>query len=373
MTAKKEYKEHMYSLLLAGGGGTRLWPKSRNATPKQFLKIFNKKSLTQITYKRLRKIFPKDKIYIVTVSENYKKEILKELPGFLSENIIVEPARRDTGPAHGIGAAYIYKKDPEAVIVTEAADRLIKRVRVYLSTLKKAAQVAWEDGVLVSIGVKPLYPHVGLGHIKRGKKWKDIKNTNFYKVDKFVEKPPLDLAKKYTASGKYYWNAGQYVWRADSLLKAFEQHEPDIKKHLDKILESIGSKNEASVVKKVYKKMPKIAIDYAISEKAKNLYVVPGKFIWTDIGDWKEVWKNLKKDELGNVIIDGAEPGGEIINIDTSEALIHTDGRLIALVDVDNIVIVDTKDALLVASKSKAQNVKKIVNTLKKQGKDELL
>jgi mannose-1-phosphate guanylyltransferase len=367
------YKDHMYALLLAGGGGTRLWPKSRNKTPKQFLRLFEKQTLTQITYKRLRKLFKKEKIYVVTVSNEYKKEILKQIPGFVEENIIVEPARRDTGPAHAIGAAYIYKKDPDAVIVTEAADRLIKRVRVYLSTLKKAAKVAYEDKVLVTIGIPPQYPHTGLGHIKKGKKWKSVRKTNFYKVDKFVEKPPLKLAKKYTSSGKYYWNAGQYVWRADSLLEAFEKFEPDIKKQIDKIVESFGTKDEKRIIKGAYKNMPKIAIDYAVSERAKNLYVVPGKFLWTDIGDWKEVWNNLKKDELGNVVIDGEEPGGEIINIDTSDALIHTDGRLIAVIDVDNVIIVDTKDALLIASKSKAQNVKKIVNTLKDQKKNDLL
>lgn len=371
--AGDSYKDHMYALLLAGGGGTRLWPKSRNETPKQFLKLFEKKTLTQITYKRLRKLFDKDKIYIVTVSNAYKKELLNQIPGFPEENIIVEPARRDTGPAHGIGAAYIYKKDPEAVIVTEAADRLIKRVRTYLSTLKKAAKVAYEEKVLVTIGIEPTYPHVGLGHIKRGKKWKALGKTNFYKVDKFVEKPPLKLAKKYTDSGDYYWNAGQYVWRADSLLKAFENYEPEIKKQIDRVLKAFGTRKEKKIIESAYKKMPKIAIDYAVSERSDSLYVVPGKFIWTDIGDWKEVWNNLKKDEMGNVIIDGEEPGGEIINIDTSDALIHTDGRLIAVIDVDNVVVVDTKDALLIAKKSRAQNVKKIVNTLKEKNKKELL
>ncbi|MFC1625538.1 mannose-1-phosphate guanylyltransferase [Patescibacteria group bacterium] len=370
---KNNYKEHLYVLILAGGGGTRLWPKSRNETPKQFLDLFGGETLTQITARRFSNILPWERIFCVTVSQAYKKEILKEVPLFLPSNIIVEPVRRETAPAHGIGAVHIYKRDPEAVIITEAADRLVKPVRRYLKTLQTAAEVAFNKKVLISLGVEPRYPHTGLGHIKRGEKWAREANLNFYKVDKFIEKPSLELAKKYTTSGNYYWNAGQYVWRADSLLEAFSKYSPQIKKSLDIIYKAIGSKNEQKIVAEQYKKMSKIAIDYAVSEKAKNLYVVPGDFFWTDIGDWKEVWENSKKDDLGNVLIDGKEKGGRVINIDTSDALIHTNGRMVAIVDVDNIVIVDTKDALLVCSKSRAQNVKKIVESLKEEKLKEYL
>ena len=371
--SKNNYEDHLYALILAGGGGTRIWPKSRNKTPKQFLKLFNKQTLTQITSKRFRKILPWERIYCVTVSEAYKKEILKEVPQFKAENIIVEPARRETGPAQGIGAAYIVKKDPDAVIMTESADRLVKPVSKYLNTLKAAAKVAYEERVLVAVGVKPRYAHTGLGHIKRGKKHPTVDGVSFYKMEKFVEKPPLALAKKYTSSGKYYWNTGQFVWRGDSILAALEKYEPKISKALAKISESIGTSSEKKTVIREYKAMPKIAIDYAVAERAKNFMVVEARFFWTDIGDWKEVWKNLHKNKMGNVIIDGDEPGGEIINIDTSDALIQTDGRLIALVDVDDIIVVDTKDAILIASKSQAQNVKKIVQQLKKEKRKEYL
>jgi mannose-1-phosphate guanylyltransferase len=370
---KSNFEDHLYALILAGGGGTRLWPKSRNATPKQFLPLFNKQTLTQITTDRFRKILPWERIYIVTVSEGYKKEILKEVPKLLAENIIVEPARRETGPAYGLGTTYIYKKDPEAVIITEAADRLVKPVPQYLKTLKVAAEVAFREKTLVALGVKPRYPHPGYGHIKRGKKWNVIEGIKFYKLEKFVEKPPLALAKKYTASGNYYWNAGEFVWRADNLLESLSKHAPKISSELTKIYEVIGTKREKKVLQKAYESMPKIAIDYAVAEKEKNFLVVVGDFFWTDIGDWKEVWKNLPKDDQDNVIIDGKEPGGEVINLDTNNALVHTDGRMIAIIDVDDIVIVDTKNALLVCSKSKAQNVKKIVEQLKKEKRKELL
>lgn len=368
-----DYKDHLYALILAGGGGTRLWPRSLEKQPKQFLKLFGKQTLTQITAQRFSKILPWGKIYCVTVSNDYKKEIQKEVPRFLPENIIVEPARRETAPAHGIGALYIFNKDPEAVIVTEAADRLVEPVSRYLSILKSAARLAFEEKFLITVGVKPKYPHTGLGHIKKGKLYKKDKDIDFYKSDKFVEKPPLSLAKRYTSSGKYYWNAGQFVWRADTLLDALKRHAPKVFSNLEKIKTALGTSDEKEVIQKSYKLMPKVSIDYAVAEKSGNFLVVEGDFFWTDIGDWKEVWNNLPKDDMGNVLIDGNSPGGEVINIDTSDALIHTDGRLIAVIDVDNVVIVDTKEALLICSKSRAQNVKKVVEILKEQKRTELL
>jgi mannose-1-phosphate guanylyltransferase len=367
------YKEHLYASVLAGGGGTRLWPRSREATPKQFLKLFEKKTLTQITLNRLHQILPWEKIFVVTVSEAYKKEVLKEVPEMLSENVLVEPARRETGPAHGLGALYISKKDPEAVIITESADRLVKPVEEYLKTLAAAAQIAFENKTMVAIGVKPVYANVGYGHIKRGKKENVVNDVELFKIDKFVEKPPLKLAQKYTASGDYYWNAGQFVWRADTILASLAKHAPEISRQLEKIGEVIGTGKEGSTLKTAYEAMPKISIDYAVAEKDSNFLMVEANFDWTDIGDWNEVWKNLPQDKDGNVFIDGDEPGGEIINIDTSNALIQTDGRLIAAIDVDDVAIIDSHDVLLICKRSQAQSVKKVVEKLKEENRKELL
>jgi len=240
--------------------------------------------------------------------------------------------------------------------------------------LSVAAKVAYETKKLIAMGVEARYPNIGYGHIKKGDKWKTVeKDVDFFELDKFVEKPPIEVAKRYTSSGKYYWNAGQFVWRADSLLESFKKHEPKISKSLDRIAEAIGTKKERTVIKKEYESMPKISIDYAVAEKENNFLVVEGDFFWTDIGDWREVWANSKKDHKSNVFIDGEEKGGEVIDIDTTDSIIHKNGRMIAIVDVDNIVVVDTKDALLITSKSKAQSVKKIVNKLKEDGREELL
>lgn len=367
------YKDHLYALVLAGGGGTRLWPKSREEAPKQFLPLFKKQTLTQITLKRLNELLPWERIFVVTVSEEYKREILREVPQVVNQNVLVEPARRDTGPAHGLGALYISKKDPQAVIITEAVDRLVKPVSRYLKILATAARVAFENKVMVAMGVEPRYANPGYGHIKRGEKWNSVNSVKFYKLAEFVEKPPLELAEKYTASGNYYWNAGQFVWRADDLLRSLKNNAKEVGDKLKLIDSAIGSGKERTVLKEAYRSMPKIAIDYAVAEKDKNFLVVEGDFFWTDIGDWKEVWENLPKDKNKNVIIDGDIPGGRVINIDTSETLVHLDGRLIAMVDVDDIAIVDTKDVLLVCKKSRAQSVKKIVERLKEEKKLELL
>jgi len=323
----------------------------------------------QITFERFLELVPKEKIFCVTVSEAYKAEIIKQIPGFVKDNILVEPERKETGPAHTLGAYFIRKLDPDAVIVTEAADRLVNPIHRYLGILKASASLAYKERVMIALGVEPKYPHTGLGHIKRGLKYTEVDDVEFYKLDKFVEKPEIELAKKYTESGEYYWNAGEFVWRADVLLAEIEKYAPDIYKNIMKIDYKFTKENLA----KAYKDMPKIAIDYAVAEKSDNFIVAHGDFSWTDIGDWKEVWENLPKDVGGNVIIKGEEDGGEIINIDTTDALIHTDGRLIAVVDVDNLVIVDTKEALLVTTKSRAQSVKKIVEKLKADKRTELL
>jgi mannose-1-phosphate guanylyltransferase len=358
---------------LAGGGGTRLWPRSRQKTPKQFLKLFDNETLTQVAVRRFSEILPWEKIYVITVSNGYKSEILKECPRLHKENVIVEPQRRETGPAHGLGALVIQHKDPDAVIITEAADRLVKPIGRYLEVLAAAAKMAYEDKVLLTVGVEPRYPHTGMGHIKKGKKMPQKGDIDFYELEKFIEKPPIELAKKYTSSGDYLWNTGVFVWRADSILAAIKIHAPKIWANLDKIRPDVGTSNQAETIKREYKQMPVISIDYAVAEKASNFIVVVGDFFWTDIGDWREVWANSRKDNKSNVIISGDEPGGEVLNLDTSDALLHTDGRMIAIVGLDNIIVVDTKDALLVVSKSHAQDVKQVVEKLKEEKRTELL
>lgn len=373
MATSYVYRQHLYGLIMAGGGGTRLWPLSREATPKQFLKMFGTETLVEITAKRFSSFLPWDKIYVSTSSIQYKKNITKLLPRLPKDNVIVEPTRKDSGPAYSLGAMKIFSRDPDAVIVNEASDHFIDPLSEFKKTVYSAANIAYKENVMIAIGIAPTYPHTGMGHMKIGKKYTVSEHKNVYKLDKFVEKPKLEIAKRYTASGKYLWNAALWVWRADSLISAIEKHAPDIYAPLFKIGKAIGTRDEQKVITKEFMKMPKIAIDYAIAEKANNFLMLVGEFHWTDIGDWNEVWKNLPKDETGSVVIGDPDKKAEIISIDTSDTLIHRNGRTIAVIDVDNIVIVDTEDALLVCSKSKAQSVKQIVEKLKEKNRKDLL
>ena len=369
----KDYRKHVFALIVAGGGGTRLWPVSRNNEPKQFLKLFGGKTLFQITFQRISNFLPPERIFVVTVSEDYKKRILKQTPLVKPENVIVEPARRNTAPAHGLGPLYIFKKDPDAVIINAAADHLVEPAFSYEKNMMVATRVAFEGDWMVCVGIKPTYPHTGYGYLKKGKKYKMVNSKYVYFRDSHVEKPELSVAEKFLKSGDYLWNANHYVWRADTFLNALKEHSPEVYKPLKAISSVLDTKKEESAIKSEYEKMPEIAVDYAVSEKAKNFLLVIADYRWTDIGDWKEVWENLPKDSLGNVVIQGDDPKSRVINIDTSDAMVYLNGRVVALVDVDNVVIVDTKDALLVCSKSRAQNVKKIVEKLKEEKKEELL
>jgi len=370
---KDNYKDHLFALIIVGGGGTRLWPVSRTASPKQFLTLFNNKTLTQITSYRFNKILPWEKIYAVTTLPEYKKEILKEVPEFLPQNIIVEPMKRNTAAAHALGAIHIFKKDPKAVILNEAADHLVDPQREYFSNSFVAAEAVFDKDLLLSIGIKPTYPNVGYGYIKMGEKIKEIGGKHVFKLDKFTEKPELKVAEEYIASGKYFWNANQYVWSAKSFLDALAKHAPEISNGMNKIYEAIGEGREQEVLRAVYEKLPDISVDYAVSEKAKNFIMIVADYAWTDIGDWKEVWENSPKDASSNVIIQGGKEKTDVLNIDTTDAIIHTNKRTIALVDVDNIAVIDTDDVLLICAKSRAQSVKKLVEKLKEEKRTELL
>lgn len=318
-------------------------------------------------------MLPWEKIFVVTTTKPYGDEIKKLLPKVPAENILVEPERKDSAAAHALGATYILSKDKDAVIVNAASDHFVSPQLNYEKTMFAAARYVFEKRCLMAVGIKPTYPHTGMGHLKKGEKIDESEGRFIFKLEKFVEKPPLELAKKYTESGEYFWNANHYVWRADTFLLEVEKHAKTLSLGIKKIGEHLAKPDEKEIVASEYAKFEKISVDYAISEKSNNFCMILADYSWTDIGDWNEVWKNLPKDSGGNVFINGDEPGGEVINIDTTDALIHTDGRLIAAVDVDNLIIIDTKKALLVTSKSHAQSVKKIVERLKEEKRFDLL
>ncbi len=363
--------DHVYAVILAGGGGTRLWPKSRINTPKQFLKLLGKETMIQITASRITNLVPWKRVIVVT-NELYKDEVRKQLPQVPSENIISEPTKRDTALAMLVGTLYAKSKDPEAVIINLASDHVVPNHVEFTRVMKLAAKTAQENDYLVTVGISPTRPSTGFGYIRTGNDLEKLdRGLSLFKVDSFTEKPNEATARGFISTGKYYWNANMYVWSATVLERAFQTHMHTMYELTSK-LSSLNSKDFHASLKAIYDQAESISIDYAISEKATNLVLIPGDFGWDDVGDWKVVYDLEKKDSKGNVVIGDHEPKN-VIMVDSNNNLIHTNGRLISLVGVEDLIIIDTEEILMIMPKSKSQDIKKIVNKLEEEKKEEYL
>jgi len=372
--ASTSYLDHTYIVILCGGGGTRLWPRSRSKTPKQFVNFFSDKTLYQEAVKRAKKIVDPRKIFVIT-NHDYVDDIKKESPEILKENIIAEPQKKNTALAMGVAAAYVLKKDPKAVIINFASDHTVEDLNIAIKTVLASAKVAFGSNLLVAVGIAPTFAHTGYGYIQVGKLLQKSDGLPVYKSLGFKEKPDLPTAKRFLKKKSYYWNANWYTWSGKAILDAFAKLSPGLYQNIDSIYQAIGTKREKEVLKREYGKAKEEQIDTAISEKASNLVVIPGKFGWNDVGSWNVVYDLAKKDKNQNVVIQSsrARKKQEILNYDSSNCLIHYDDQLVALVGVEDLVIVDTKNALLVCKKDRAQQVKAIVNLLKEKGKKEYL
>lgn len=363
--------KHLYAVLLAGGGGTRLWPKSRVKTPKQFLKLTENQTMIQVTAARINKLVPWENIIVVT-NQLYLKEVQSQLPEIKKENIIAEPAKRDTAAAMLIGALYAKSKNPDAVVINAASDHVVEDQQEFTKVMRAAIQTATENNYLVTVGITPAFPTSAFGYIKVGRDIKKIgRDLSLFKVDSFTEKPNLATAIAFISTGAYFWNANMYVWSAKELQQAFTKHMPTMME-LCAGLETMSSQDFHAALPEIYKQMESISIDYAISEKADNLVLIPGDFGWNDVGDWKVVYDLGKKDLSGNVTI-GDEKEAKILAINAHRNLVHTDGRLVALSGLDNMIIIDTPEILMICPKDKSQDVKKLVERLQEENKKEYL
>jgi mannose-1-phosphate guanylyltransferase len=364
-------KKHLYAVLLAGGGGTRLWPKSRGNTPKQFLKLVSSNTMMQIAAERISKIVPWENIIVVT-NKRYSEDIKAQLPEVKVENIIAEPEKKDTALAMLVGALYAKSKDPDAIVINSASDHIVRDGAEFTRVMKAAAETATENPYLVTVGITPEYPTSAFGYIKVGPEIKKIqRGLNLFKVDSFTEKPNLATAIAFISTGSYFWNANMYVWSAAELKKSFKKHMPEMFALTEK-LDILSSKDFHKSLAEVYKKAEAISIDYAISEKADNLVLIPGDFGWNDVGDWKVVYDLGKKDLAGNVIV-GESENIHSLAINSHSNLIHTNNRLVALYGVDDMIVVDTEEILMICPKKDSQQVKKLVTRLKEEDKKEYL
>ncbi len=362
---------HVYAVILAGGGGTRLWPKSRNKTPKQFLKLTSDKTMVQVAADRIHRLVDWDRMIVVT-NKLYADDIKEQLPKIPEKNIISEPAKRDTALAMLVGALYAKSLDPEAVIMNAASDHVVVDDNEFVRVMKRAVEVAAENDYLVTIGITPTEPNTGFGYIKAGD---DLERLNhglsLFKVDNFTEKPNRPTAIGYISTGKYFWNANMYVWTAQSLQKSFKKHMPKMYEQT-KDLEHKSWQDFHQALPAIYEKADKISIDYAISEKADNLVLIPGDFGWNDVGYWKVVYELGEKDERGNVVINQKQDV-HTLAVESERNLVHTNNRMVALLGINDMIVVDTDEILLIAPREKSQEVKKLVNKLKEDGNDEYL
>ena len=352
------------ALIMAGGRGERFWPRSRRNLPKQFLALTDDgKTMIQLTVERIMPLVDMEDIYIAT-NKDYRQLALEQLPGIPEENILCEPVGRNTAPCIGLGAVHIAKKYEDAIMLVLPSDHLIKFNKMYLTALRDACRIAEKGTNLVTIGIMPDYPETGYGYIKF-----DAKDPEggAYRVDRFVEKPSLEVAKEYLAAEEYLWNSGQFIWKVSSILKNMKQYMPDMYERLLRIQEAIGTQEEELVLDREFHEMNSQSIDYGIMEKAKDIYILPGAFGWDDVGSWLAVERIKKTNEFGNVV------NGNIITVNTKNCIIQGGRKLIAAVGLQDLIIVDTEDATLICEKDNTGDIKRVLENLKICNRDEYL
>lgn len=344
------------ALIMAGGRGERFWPKSRKNLPKQFLSLTGDgKTMIQLTIERILPLVAMEDIYIST-NKDYRSLVLEQLPNIPKENILCEPYSRNTAPCIGLGAIHMARKYDDATMLVLPSDHLIKYNSMFINTLKDASEIAQKNSNLVTIGITPDYPETGYGYIKFNP---NIGEGRAFEVDRFVEKPNLEVAKEYLATDEYLWNSGMFVWKVSSILGKMKELMPETYKGLLNIQQAIGSEEEEIVLEKEFRVFESISIDYGIMEKSKNIYTLPGTFGWDDVGSWLAVERIKKSNEYGNVV------DGNVITIESKNCIIEAGKKLIATVGIENLIIVDTEDATLVCDKDSAGDIKKILENLK--------
>lgn len=350
------------ALIMAGGRGERFWPRSRKKLPKQFLSLTGDgRTMIQLTVERILPLVDMEDIFIAT-NKDYKELVKKQLPKLPEENILCEPVGRNTAPCIGLGAIHIEKKYGESLMLVTPSDQLIKYNSMFVSTLKEACRIAEEAENLVTIGITPDYPETGYGYIKFNP---NQSKGQAFAVDRFVEKPTLEVAKEYLETEEYLWNSGMFVWKTSSILKNIENYMSDIYDGLMRIKESIGTEQQNQVLEKEFHAFRSESVDYGIMEKAEDIYTIPGTFGWDDVGSWLAVERIRKSNELGNVV------NGNIITVNSKNCIIEGTQKLIAAVGLEDLVIVDSEDALLVCEKKSTADIKKVLENLKICNRDE--
>jgi mannose-1-phosphate guanylyltransferase len=358
----------MYAVIMAGGKGTRFWPKSREKMPKHLLDIACDDTIIQETVKRIELLIPPENILIVT-GQSHCDELMGQLPRIPRENILVEPVGRNTAPCIGLAALHVLHRSFDDVMVVLPADHLIADAVRFRQVLSVAAEMAWKEDHLLTVGITPTAPETGYGYLEKGALKEIVSGEYIYEVKSVREKPPRTQAESFIAQGTFYWNSGMFIWKAGAVLRAIRQWLPHLYEGLGEIKKALGTDREEAVIHQVYHGIKPVSIDYGVMEKAGNVLLIPGDFGWSDVGSWDALWEVMDKDERGNA----ANAKELFLSVDSRNSLVHSPRKLVALVGVEDLIVVETDDALLVCRKGRSQDVKKVVEMLEEKNMRDLL
>jgi mannose-1-phosphate guanylyltransferase len=356
--------KHTYAVIMAGGSGTRFWPLSRRKHPKQLLTLFGQDSLLEQTVARIQPVIPLGHIYIFT-SDIILRKVRQLLPRIPSRQIVGEPASRNTAPTLGVAAHEIARRDPEGLMVVLPSDQIITKPAVFRQVLGAACQVASTAGRSVVLGLKPTRPDTGFGYIRLGRREGKVAGHEIFHVENFTEKPTLAVARRYISSGRYLWNGGMFIWKASTLIENFQRFQPEMASQLRQIADAGGVR--ARAFRQLYPKFQKISIDYALMEKISNIYALPADIGWNDAGSWAVVYELGNKDAEKNV-----RPSASL-SLDSHGNMVVSPKKYVVTVGVQNLVVVETDDALLVCARERSQEVGKAVQELERMGRHDLL
>jgi mannose-1-phosphate guanylyltransferase len=358
--------KHHYVAIMAGGIGSRFWPMSRTAYPKQFLDVLNTgKTLIQWTYERYIQFIPLENIYIVT-SEEYVSIVEKQLPNLPKENILAEPSKKNTAPCIAYISFKLAQKDPRATFVVAPSDHLILEQENFQKIVEQALDFVSNIKALATLGIKPTNPNTGYGYIQ----YEGLEvSKGVYKVKTFTEKPTQEIAASFLASGDFLWNAGIFAWKASTIIAAFEKYQPEMFELFDGEKANFNTASEKKSIQKIYPQCVNISIDIAIMEKADNVYVIPASFGWSDLGTWNSAYENMEKDYFANAVA-----SDNVIVIDATKCMINAPkDKLVVVQGLDDFIVVDTKDVLLICSKEKEQSIKEYVAEVKRHKGDKYI
>jgi mannose-1-phosphate guanylyltransferase len=352
--------KHNFCVIMAGGIGARFWPMSRSTHPKQFIDILGTgETLIQQTYNRFKRICPKENIYIVT-NEIYKSLVKSQIPEIKSQQILLEPSRRNTAPCIAYANYCIYARDPEARIVVAPSDHIILKEDIFQNNIEAALEAAGENDWLLTLGIRPSRPDTGYGYIQylEGRKHVYPREEHIKKVKTFTEKPNLELAETFLKCGDFLWNAGIFIWSLKSIMKAFATHLPDVDILFKKGIGKYGTREEKEFIAGTYTVCKSISIDYGLMESASNVYVLAADFGWSDLGTWGSLYENREKDENGNTVV-----GKNVMLYDTSNCIINMPkDKLVVMEGLSDYIVVESEQALLICRKSDEQQIRQFVN-----------